>query len=184
MTLNCLILEFLFHDVYTSIIAVTLWTISLMDESLWWRVDYLITGITGGINTIPVNITIIWHCWVLWDCQCVPVMKAMQILSDLQGAGDVESTMIYTLMLIMYLALEGRNTMAAYYADIVVAYVRAIALTLLVLCVAAGSMSISSDEESNTSRNISDINFRPMGENSSSSNPSDKSFSGSLRTHS
>ncbi|PBK96170.1 hypothetical protein ARMGADRAFT_1028370 [Armillaria gallica] len=94
----------------------------------------------------------------------------------------IESAMIYTMALIVYLALVGRNLITANYAEIVAAYVRAIAPTLLALHVAAGSMSISNDEESNTSGSISDINFRPMGENSSSSNPSDESFSGSHRT--
>ncbi|PBK96188.1 hypothetical protein ARMGADRAFT_1028382 [Armillaria gallica] len=93
----------------------------------------------------------------------------------------IESAMIYTLVLIVYLVLVGGNMMVAYYAEVVAAYVRAIAPTLLALRVAAGSTSISSDEESNTSGNISDINFKPMGENSSS-DASDESFSGSYGT--
>ncbi|KAK0244810.1 hypothetical protein EDD85DRAFT_979839 [Armillaria nabsnona] len=221
--------------------------VALTGDGLWWRVYYLIGGVTGGIGTILVDITITWRCWVLWGCQwqvvlipimclvAATVMKAMQIFSDFHGVSDVsksvlyaaeidwpliyaalsltttlmctllivyrivrfarrlllfrriisaliESAMIYTLSLIVYLALAGRNLMAANYADTVAAYVRAIAPTLLALRVAAGSTSISNDEESNTSGNISDINFRPMGKNSSSSNPSDESFSGSHGT--
>ncbi|KAK0429770.1 hypothetical protein EV421DRAFT_1914095 [Armillaria borealis] len=236
---------------------------ALTDDGLWLRAYYFIDGITGGISTVLVDITIIWHCWVLWDCQwqvvlipimclvaatgehmtlpsdipelSVPVMKAMQLFSDIhdftnlsKGAFSameidwsliyivfnltttlmctllivyriirfahrlslfrhiisalIESAMIYTLVLIVYLALTGRNIMAAAYADIIVGYVKAIGPTLLALRVAAGSTSISSDEESNTSGNISDIRFGPMGENSSSSNPSDESFSGSHGT--
>ncbi|SJL18783.1 uncharacterized protein ARMOST_22383 [Armillaria ostoyae] len=220
---------------------------ALAEEGLWWRAYYFIKGITGGISTILVNITIIWRCWVLWDCQwrvvlipimclvAATVMKTMEIFSGAHSVNDIsksepftreidwpliyivlvltttltctmlivyrivrfarrvllfrhiisaliESAMIYTLVLIMYLVLVGRNMMATYYADIVAAYVRAIAPTLLALRVATGSMTISSDEESNISGNISDIHFGPMGENSSSSNPSDESSSGSHGT--
>ncbi|PBK62571.1 hypothetical protein ARMSODRAFT_980624 [Armillaria solidipes] len=97
----------------------------------------------------------------------------------------IESAMIYTLTLTAYLALVGTQMTTAYYADIVATYARAIAPTLLALRVATGSTSISSDEESNTSGNISDICFRPMGENYSSSNPSEdteESFSESHGT--
>ncbi|PBK62564.1 hypothetical protein ARMSODRAFT_1024763 [Armillaria solidipes] len=198
------------------------------NDGLWLRAYYFIDGITGGISTILVDITIIWHCWVLWDCQwqvvliptmclmAATVMKAMQLFSDIHdftnlskgafSAMEIDwsliyivfnltptlmctllivyriSAMIYTLALIVYLALVGRNMLAASYADVVAAYVMAITPTLLALHVAAGSTSISSDEESNTSGNISDIHFGPMGENSSSSNLSDKSFSGSHGT--
>ncbi|PBK62101.1 hypothetical protein ARMSODRAFT_1025038 [Armillaria solidipes] len=237
---------------------------ALMGNDLWWRVSYFIAGITGGISTILVDITIIWRCWMLWDCQwpvvlipimflvaatgehmffpsdipelSVPVMKAMQMFSDIRTVGNnisesvsfateidwpliyivlsltttlmctllivyrivrfahrlllfrriisalIESAMIYTLTLTVYLALVGRQMTTAYYADIVATYARAIAPTLLALRVAAGSTSISSDDESNASGNISDIRFGPMGENSSSSNPSDESFSGSHGT--
>ncbi|SJL17105.1 uncharacterized protein ARMOST_20647 [Armillaria ostoyae] len=215
---------------------------ALMGNDLWWRVSYFIAGITGGISTILVDITIIWRCWVLWNCQwsvvlipimflvAATVMKAMQMFSDIRTVGNnisesvsfateidwpliyivlsltttlmctllivyrivrfahrlllfrriisalIESAMIYTLTLTVYLALVGRQMTTAYYADIVATYARAIAPTLLALRVAAGSTSISSDEESSTSGNISDIRFGPMGENSSSSNPSDESF--------
>ncbi|PBK96208.1 hypothetical protein ARMGADRAFT_1077714 [Armillaria gallica] len=216
---------------------------ALMNKDLWWRLSYFIAGIMGGISTILVDITIIWRCWVLWNCQwqvvLIPIMflmaatwlqLAMQMFSDFSTVNDIsesvsftteidwslvytvliltttlmctllivyrivrfahrlllfrriistliESAMIYTLTLIVYLALVGSNMTAAYYADIIATYARAIATTLLALRVAAGSTSISSDEESNTSGNISDINFRPMGENSSTSSPSDESFS-------
>ncbi|PBK96198.1 hypothetical protein ARMGADRAFT_1028389 [Armillaria gallica] len=43
--------------------------------------NYFIDGITGGIGTILVDITIIWHCWVLWDYQWqvvfIPMMCAV-----------------------------------------------------------------------------------------------------------
>ncbi|PBK96165.1 hypothetical protein ARMGADRAFT_1077674 [Armillaria gallica] len=297
VSLNRMILESLFHGLYTGIVAVTLWNMftsttrlrgtflrtiiimvyilstiafaiewefqrhafieygynyysvfaALADDNLWSRAKYFIANITGGISTILVDITIIWRCWVLWDCQwrvvlipimclvAATVMKAMQTFSDIHILSDVrmdtvfaieidwtliyivliltttlmctllivyrivrfarrlllfrriisaliESAMIYTLALIVYLALAGRNMLAASYADTGAAFVRAIAPTLLALRVAAGSTSISSDEESNTSGNISDINFRPIGENSSSSNPSDESFSESHGT--
>ena len=34
---------------------------ALSDGGLWWRVNYLISGITGGISTILVDITIVCH---------------------------------------------------------------------------------------------------------------------------
>ncbi|KAK0421512.1 hypothetical protein EV421DRAFT_1982940 [Armillaria borealis] len=213
---------------------------ALMGNDLWWRVSYFIAGITGGISTILVDITIIWRCWVLWDFQwpvvLIPIMflvaatvtfallattlarvyhsqleidwPLIYIVLSLTTtlmctllivyrivrfahrlllfrriiSALIESAMIYTLTLTVYLALVGRQMTTAYYADIVATYARAVAPTLLALRVAAGSTSISSDEESNASGNISDIRFGPMGENSSSSNPSDESFSGSHGT--
>ncbi|KAK0244878.1 hypothetical protein EDD85DRAFT_946197 [Armillaria nabsnona] len=55
----------------------------------------------------------------------------------------IESCTIYTLVLIVYLTLVGMNLVAAYYADIVAAYIRDIAPTLLVLRVAASPTSSS-----------------------------------------
>ncbi|KAK0237609.1 hypothetical protein EDD85DRAFT_830887 [Armillaria nabsnona] len=95
----------------------------------------------------------------------------------------IESSAIYPLAMIVYLVLVGRNLMSASYADIIVAYSKGIAPTFLVLRVATGSTSSSDDEESTNSRPLSDINFRPMGEeDTSSSNPSDQSISGSHGT--
>ncbi|SJL15561.1 uncharacterized protein ARMOST_19062 [Armillaria ostoyae] len=222
---------------------------ALMDKSPWWRASALINGITGGISTLLVDVTIIWRCWVLWNCQwkivllpiicaiATTIMKIMQILSNFTYSTDdisktavfqqnidwlliyallmlvtnlictilmvyqiihfaqrlflfrsiisalIESSAIYTLVLIMYLALVGKNTMAAYYADVLAAYIRNIAPTLLVLHVAARPTSSSNDEESTDSTPLSDINFRPMGENNTGSdNSSDQSFSESHRT--
>ncbi|PBK61708.1 hypothetical protein ARMSODRAFT_981280 [Armillaria solidipes] len=91
----------------------------------------------------------------------------------------IESSAVYTLALIVYLVLEGRSTRTSEYAGSFADYNRAIAPTLLVLRVATGSTSSFDDKESNQSRIISDICFRPMDENSDDS--SVKSFSGSHR---
>ncbi|KAK0460275.1 uncharacterized protein EV420DRAFT_257526 [Desarmillaria tabescens] len=37
--------------------------------SPWWIAFQLIDGITGGIGTFLVDITIVWRCWVIWDRQ-------------------------------------------------------------------------------------------------------------------
>ncbi|KAK0244824.1 hypothetical protein EDD85DRAFT_946121 [Armillaria nabsnona] len=89
----------------------------------------------------------------------------------------IESSAIYTLALIGFLMVQKRNLMAANYADIMLAYIRAIAPTLLILRVAATSNSTSDDKESNMSTNISDIDFRPMEENPGSDNLSEQRFS-------
>ncbi|SJL15539.1 uncharacterized protein ARMOST_19040 [Armillaria ostoyae] len=224
---------------------------ALVDHGPWWRAYYLIGGITGGINTLLVDITIIWRCWVLWNYQwqivllpiicaiAATIMKTMQILHAFPNSMDniskskgflqnidwslvyallvlatnlmctlfivyqivhfaqrlflfrsiisalIESSMIYTLALIVYLSLVGRNIIEAYYADVVVGYIRIIAPTLLVLRVAARPTSSSSDEESTDSRPLSDINFQPMGQSSTGSdNSSDQSFLGSHTTES
>ncbi|SJL17112.1 uncharacterized protein ARMOST_20654 [Armillaria ostoyae] len=73
---------------------------ALVDFGLWWSANYLVSGICGGISTILVDITIIWRCWVLWECQwrivfipmvCVvaaTVMKVMQIFSAFRNPND------------------------------------------------------------------------------------------------
>ncbi len=100
----------------------------------------------------------------------------------------IESSGIFTLASIVFLALVGRNTIAAFYADIVVAYVKvktslfikscsmadcflviwqAIAPMLLVLCVAAmPTSSEDTNSEMTASRDLLIIHFTPLDENS------------------
>ncbi|PBK62572.1 hypothetical protein ARMSODRAFT_1024773 [Armillaria solidipes] len=168
----------------------------LQDNSPWGRAGCLVSGITGGISTLLVDITIIWRCWALWDRQwrvvfipiiCTAagmVMKAMQMYGDfhnstnglsVQFAADIDWSLIYVVLvlattvmctllivyrivrhapgmsasrkiiemliqssamysisLIIYLALVSKNSESGFYADIIAAYVRAIAPTLLV----------------------------------------------------
>ncbi|SJL15476.1 uncharacterized protein ARMOST_18974 [Armillaria ostoyae] len=66
----------------------------------------------------------------------------------------IESSAIYTLALVVYLALVRGNTMSAAYADIVATYVRAIAPTLLVLRVAARSTPQGSHCRTDTSESV------------------------------
>ncbi|KAK0430833.1 hypothetical protein EV421DRAFT_1856285 [Armillaria borealis] len=180
-----------------------------VDFDPWWRAYYLVSGITGGISTFLVDITIIWRCWALWDHQWrvifVPIvfvvggtaMKGMQMFSDIRNLTDntskdvpfaaqidwsliyiilvlattllctfliiyrivrytpeitasrkiieifIESSAMYTLSLIIYVALVSKNLEVGYYADTIAAYVRAIAPTLLVGRVLAHTNAIS-----------------------------------------
>ncbi|PBK62556.1 hypothetical protein ARMSODRAFT_1024756 [Armillaria solidipes] len=147
--------------------------LALSGDSPWHRADSFIDSIPGGISTILVDVTI--RCWTLWDRQwrvvLIPIMCS------------VVATAIETVALIVYLILVGRNMTAAYYADIIAAYMKAIAPTFLVLRVAVRSTSSFSDEESTNSGPLSDINFGPTGENNSSLNSSDQSVSGSRGTN-
>ncbi|PBL04491.1 hypothetical protein ARMGADRAFT_1022899 [Armillaria gallica] len=108
VNLNRMILESLLHGIYTGVIAVTLWTISVtwyfpmyhyhhalhtQDNIIggrlgicpWWKAYYLIGAITGGIGTLLVDVIIIWRCWVLWDYQwrivLLPIICAMVTMS-------------------------------------------------------------------------------------------------------
>ncbi|KAK0492352.1 hypothetical protein EDD18DRAFT_1413747 [Armillaria luteobubalina] len=180
-----------------------------MNDGKWYRLDFFIGGITGGLSTFLVDIAIIWRCWTLWDYQrrviAIPilaavagtVMKVMQIVSavlhfnhDLNGNASfeadidwsmiyafltfatnlmcavliiyrilrhargmstsrkiiemlIESCAMYLISLIIYLALVSKNSAVSYYADVIAAYVRAIAPTLLVGRVSAHANSIS-----------------------------------------
>ncbi|KAK0244823.1 hypothetical protein EDD85DRAFT_932820 [Armillaria nabsnona] len=182
---------------------------ALVDDGLWFRLDFFFGGITGGLSTLLVDITIIWRCWTLWDCQwrvvAIPilsavagtVMKTMQILCavlnfnhDLVGNAPfeadidwsliyafltlattltcalliiyrivrhapgmsasrkivemlIESCAMYSVSLIIYLALVSKNSEVSYYADNITAYVRAIAPTLLVGRVSAHANAVS-----------------------------------------
>ncbi|KAK0185429.1 hypothetical protein F5146DRAFT_1005415 [Armillaria mellea] len=66
----------------------------------------------------------------------------------------IESSAIYTLALVVYLVLLRGNTMSAAYSDIVATYVRAIALTLLVLRVAARSTPPGSHCKTNATESV------------------------------
>ncbi|PBK96148.1 hypothetical protein ARMGADRAFT_1061787 [Armillaria gallica] len=178
-----------------------------LDFGPWWKAYYLVSGITGGISTFLVDITIIWRCWALWDSQwqviLVPTvfvvggtaMKGMQMFSDIRNLNDnkdvpfaaqidwsliyiilvlattllctfliiyrivrytpeisaarkiveifIESSAMYSLSLIIYVALVSKNLQVGYYADTIAAYVRAIAPTLLVGRVSAHANAIS-----------------------------------------
>ncbi|PBK62117.1 hypothetical protein ARMSODRAFT_1025050 [Armillaria solidipes] len=39
---------------------------ALQAISPWWRAFQLVDGISGGMSTFIVDVTIIWRCWVLW----------------------------------------------------------------------------------------------------------------------
>ncbi|KAK0185434.1 hypothetical protein F5146DRAFT_180949 [Armillaria mellea] len=181
----------------------------IVDDSKWFRLDFLIGGITGGLSTLLVDITIIWRCWTLWEYQwqvvAIPilstvagtVMKVMQILSavlnfnhNLNGDAPfeahidwsliyafltlattlicalliiyrivrhargmsasrkiieflIQSCAMYLISLIVYIALVSKNAGSSYYGDVIAAYVRAIAPTLLVGRVSAYANSVS-----------------------------------------
>ncbi|PBK96067.1 hypothetical protein ARMGADRAFT_1163683 [Armillaria gallica] len=78
-------------------------------------------------------------------------------------AALIESSVIYTLALIVYLAPVGRNMLAANYAVIFAAYIRAISPTFLVLRVVARS---TPSKERIASTDLSDIHFKTLEENS------------------
>ncbi|PBK62545.1 hypothetical protein ARMSODRAFT_964045 [Armillaria solidipes] len=189
------------HNFYTVFSA-------LVDYSPWWRVNYLIGNISGGIGTFLVDITIIWRCWTLWDRQWIVIfapilcavagtaMKTMEIITTFHDittimssnrfaanidwsltyillalatslictvliiyriirhasgisashkiiAMLIESLAIYSLSLIVYIALVLKNPKSTFYADIISAYIKAIAPTLLVGRVSAYANTIS-----------------------------------------
>ncbi|PBK96163.1 hypothetical protein ARMGADRAFT_759811 [Armillaria gallica] len=168
----------------------------VLDLGPWLSTNDLVAGITGGISTLLVDITIIWRCWTLWDHQwrvvlipmvctaAATVMKAMQTFSNFQNSTNdisaqfavnvnwsliyavlmlattvmctllivyrivrhatgmsasykiiemlVESSALYSISLIVYLALVSQNSESGSYADTIAAYVKVIAPTLLV----------------------------------------------------
>ncbi|PBK96140.1 hypothetical protein ARMGADRAFT_1077650 [Armillaria gallica] len=77
----------------------------------------------------------------------------------------VESSAMYSLVLIVYSALVVKNLGVAYYADVFASYIRAIAPTLLVLRVTARSDSSPSSDEQ-TCRDLSVLRFAQMEESS------------------
>ncbi|PBK62557.1 hypothetical protein ARMSODRAFT_964056 [Armillaria solidipes] len=181
---------------------------ALVDDSPWWRANYLAGSINGGVSTLLVDITIIWRCWILWDYRWrvifVPIvcvvgstaMKIMQMFSDIRTLNDnisknkgfaaeidwsliyvilmlaitvlctllivyrivrhapgmsasrkiveifIESSAMYSLSLIIYVALVSKNLGAGYYVDTIAAYIRAIAPTLLVGRVSAHTNTV------------------------------------------
>ncbi|KAK0222367.1 hypothetical protein IW262DRAFT_976208 [Armillaria fumosa] len=172
---------------------------ALKDFGPYLRTNILVNGITGGVSTLLVDITIIWRCWALWDRQwqvvfipiiCTTVgtvMKIIQIFNSVQNpavgaqfaaniswsliyavlvlattvmctfliayriirhaAGMnashkiiemlIESSALYSISLIIYLALVPKNSDSGFYASMVATYARAIAPTLLVARVSA-----------------------------------------------
>ncbi|KAK0185445.1 hypothetical protein F5146DRAFT_1143899 [Armillaria mellea] len=185
---------------------------ALQAISPWWRVSQLVVGISGGLSTFIVDITIIWRCWVFWGrrwlivfipglcaiagtvakslqirstfinttsdigntagfaaqinwaliylsltlattllCTLLIVYRIVRLASGVSSYGKIveiviESSAIYSLTLIVYLALVARNLESAYYADIIMAYIKVIAPTLLIARVAAGSNSNPSSQ--------------------------------------
>ncbi|SJL15463.1 uncharacterized protein ARMOST_18961 [Armillaria ostoyae] len=73
---------------------------ALLEVGPWWKACSLANGLTGGISTFIVDLTIIWRCWVLWERQWrvifVPmvcavvgmVMKIMQMVSAFHNSHD------------------------------------------------------------------------------------------------
>ncbi|PBK96215.1 hypothetical protein ARMGADRAFT_760083 [Armillaria gallica] len=185
---------------------------ALQAISPWWRASQLVIGISGGLSTFIVDITIIWRCWVFWGrrwliilipglcaiagtvakslqirsvfinttsdigstggfaaqidwaliylsltlattllCTLLIVYRIVRLASGVSSYGKIveiviESSAMYSLTLIVYLALVARNLEAAYYADMIMAYIKVIAPTLLIGRVAAGSKSNPSSQ--------------------------------------
>ncbi|PBK96136.1 hypothetical protein ARMGADRAFT_1142865 [Armillaria gallica] len=171
---------------------------ALVDYGPWWRANYVVGDVTGGISTFLVDITIIWRCWRLWNRQwrviVVPILCAVAgtdnvsktnvfevdinwaliyilltlaiallctfliIYRILRHAPEIatsrkiiamliESLALYSLSLIIYIALVSRNLKASYYADTIAAYIRAVAPTLLVGRVSAYANTISARQK-------------------------------------
>ncbi|KAK0244834.1 hypothetical protein EDD85DRAFT_785200 [Armillaria nabsnona] len=75
-----MVLRALLHGLYTRIVAVTLWTISLVNDSSWWTTTYFIEEIISGISTVLVDIVIV-------------VMKAIHIFHGFnKSTSDVSRT--------------------------------------------------------------------------------------------
>ncbi|PBK96046.1 hypothetical protein ARMGADRAFT_1142744 [Armillaria gallica] len=186
---------------------------ALQEISPWWRASQLVIGISGGMSTFIVDVTIIWRCWVLWErrwriilipglcaivgtiakflqirsifintsdignsgvfaadidwaliylsltltttllCTLLIVYRIVRFASGVSSYGKIveiviESSAMYSLTLIVYLALVARNIESSFYADIITAYVKVIAPTLLVGRVAAGRVAASSNSNS------------------------------------
>ncbi|KAK0437085.1 uncharacterized protein EV420DRAFT_1670229, partial [Desarmillaria tabescens] len=50
----------------------------------WWRMYQLVDGISGGITTLIVDITIIWCCWMFWGrLWCIIVIPAICTLAGI-----------------------------------------------------------------------------------------------------
>ncbi|KAK0244820.1 hypothetical protein EDD85DRAFT_809742 [Armillaria nabsnona] len=97
-------------------------------------------------------------CIILITCRIVRLAHRISSFRSLIST-LIETSAMYSLALVVYLVLVAKNLEAAYYADLLAAYIRAIAPTLLVLSVAARSNSDSSNEESTTSRDLPVICF-------------------------
>ncbi|KAK0472640.1 hypothetical protein IW261DRAFT_1570751 [Armillaria novae-zelandiae] len=85
-----------------------------------WSMVYLVLMLaTTVICTLLIVYRIFWHA---------TGMKAYHKIIEML----IESSALYSISLIIYLALVSKNLESSYYMDIVTAYVRAIAPTLLV----------------------------------------------------
>ncbi len=82
-----------------------------------------LTEINWSLIYIVLHLTTTLMCTLLIVYRIVRFAHRLFLFRHIISA-LIESAMIYTLMLIVYLALVGRNLMAAYYADIVAAYVK------------------------------------------------------------
>ncbi|PBK96217.1 hypothetical protein ARMGADRAFT_1142952 [Armillaria gallica] len=201
---------------------------ALQAVSPWWNASQLVIGITSGLSTFIVDITIIWRCWVLWGrrwlivlipglCAIVgAIAKSMQIrsyfidtTSDIDNTGGfaafidwpliylsltlattllctllivyrivrlasgvssygkiveivIESSAMYSLTLIVDLALVARNLESAYYADMIMAYIKVMAPTLLIGRVAGSNSNPGAQAIVNSTRDRSSIMSRLM----------------------
>ncbi|KAK0222365.1 hypothetical protein IW262DRAFT_1460688 [Armillaria fumosa] len=116
-------------------------------------------------------------CTILIVYRIICVAQKVFLFRDIIAA-LIESAGVYTLALIIDLAMTVANINAVNYLVYIVAYIKVIAPTLLMLHVASLRSDSGTDgEESTNSRPLSDINFRPMWDNTSSENSSDQSAS-------
>ncbi|PBK62554.1 hypothetical protein ARMSODRAFT_1024754 [Armillaria solidipes] len=90
----------------------------------WTLIYVLLTLATTLLSTLLIIYRIVWHA---------PELSASRKIIEML----TESCAMYSLSLITYLALVSKNLESAYYADIIVAYIKPIAPTLLVARVSA-----------------------------------------------
>ncbi|KAK0185442.1 hypothetical protein F5146DRAFT_1070198 [Armillaria mellea] len=106
-------------------------------------------GFAANINWAVIYLSLTLATTLL--CTLLIVYRIVQLASGISSYGKImeiviESSAMYSLTLIVYLALVARNLESSYYADIIMAYIKVIAPTLLIGRVAAGSSSSSSNQ--------------------------------------
>ncbi|PBK96117.1 hypothetical protein ARMGADRAFT_1077628 [Armillaria gallica] len=119
------------HNSNDDISKTRFFTIAEID---WSFIYILLTLATSLICTLLIVYRIIRHA---------PWMSASRKLIEIL----VESSAMYSISLIVYLILVSKNSESTYYADIISAYVKAIAPTLLVGRVSAYANTISARQK-------------------------------------
>ncbi|SJK98307.1 uncharacterized protein ARMOST_01572 [Armillaria ostoyae] len=181
-SLNSIILMALLYGMYTGILAVTLWNISI---NKCWRIQRALVVVIIFLHAlITISVAVEWSLVrsalhpgndIIVHClgTVLIIYRILTVTGVKRGAGGrfgvfrrfikvlVESSALYSISLIVYLALNIRNDFGLLYLEVIAGIAKGVAPTLIIGRAAAGHTCPNDDYDEST---VSSLHFQAPSE--------------------